>query len=910
MALFGSKRLQSQSHASASGLAGRHVKHSRRAPGIRSTQLSFETLETRTLLAADMLLAADYAEITGLVQNDTQGDGNHANDTIIAGAAARLYLDSGDGTFGTNDSLVGTEQLTDADGRYRFQGLGAGKYFVSITPPADTHFRPGQGIREVNISAAEAEGAIGMTIDGFTSEQIVTASPPLPSSDPSSLLDETVMGGERDMFVELTQGTNPLWRVALVSGGGTLQLASDSSVTGSATITWDGDDGDAQSLNPTGLGGVDLTRHEGNTMTGVSLTVGADHPDAQVKLKVFTDAQNWTEYTTMVPATIGGEATRQVNFRFDDLPANLAGQGADFSEVGAIELTFEGVSAVDGQVSRIGMVGLTTKTADFTLLPYMSLGDTVWNDANHDGQHDSGELGIAGVEVNLFQDTDGNNSYTPGTDLPLDSATTDGNGNYLFAGLFPDDYVVQIDQANFRSNGRLEEMRSTTGNVSATDPDNDIDRDDNGTQFPDVGVLSQAVTLVGASEPTNDGDNNSNSNQTVDFGFYGFDLVLDKSVEKMAVTPSESLTYRVLVTNEGPSTAYDVQFSDTLPQDVSYQSGLTSKQSAHLQHTSGVVTSNLGTMHPGDSVTVTIIGNVDTDASETLVNTATVSAEGEINLSNNTDSVSNPLSSRIDLAIEKTDSRDPVEPGSTFSYQLDVVNHGPSTATGVTITDSLPDEGITYLDATVAPTSIADGEVIFHVGNLERGERTSVTITVQVDESFVGRLDNLAEVHGNETETNQNNNQDTEPTLVESDPASLAGSVFVDSNDNGQFDSTERPLAGVELALVGLDFRGTAVTRSTTTAADGSYKFDDLPEGNYHLVEKQPDGFEDGKDHLGSHGGTHGEDLGSMLLPQDVALEEISDLFIGIELEGGDAGTNYDFGELAITFSKRSFLAR
>ena len=910
MSLFGSKRLKSQPHASGKCRVGGAWKRSQRAPGGRPTRLSFETLDSRTLLAADMLLAADFAEITGLVRNDLQGDGNRANDIVVAGATARLYLDGGDGTFGADDSLVGSEQLSDAEGRYRFQAIGAGKYFVSITPPSDLHFLAGEDVREVNISAAEAEGAIGMTIDGFTSTQIVTASPPLPSSDPSSLLDTAVMGGERDMFVELTEGTNPLWRVALVSGGGTLQLASDSSVTGSATITWDGADGDAQSLNPIGLGGVDLTRHEGNTMTGISLTVGADHPEAQVKLKVYTDAQHWTEYATMVPATTGGEATRQVNFRFGDPLASRAGQGADFSHVGAIELTFEGVSAVDGQVSRIGMVGLTTKTADFTLLPRMSLGSHVWNDDNHDGYHDSGEAGIAGVGLNLYLDADGNNQYTPGVDSPHGSTTTDGSGNYLFDGLFPGSYVVQVDQANFRSDGPLEEMRSSTGDDPAADPDNDIDRDDNGTQFPNAGALSQAVTLGGQSEPTDDGDNDGNSNRTIDFGFYGFDLVLDKSVEKMAVTPSESLTYRVLVTNEGPSTAYDVRFTDTLPEDVAYQSGLTSRPTAHLQHMGGKVTSNLGTMYPGDSVMVTMVVNVDADASERLVNTATVSAPGEINTSNNTDTVFNPVSPRIDLAIDKTDSRDPVDPGSTFSYQLDVVNHGPSAATGVTITDTLPEEGITYLDATTAPSSVSGGEVVFDVGNLDRGERTSVTITVQVDETFVGQLDNRAEVHGIETEITLNNNQDTEPTLVQSDPASLGGSVFVDTNDNGQFDPAERPLSGVQLELVGIDFRGQTVTRATTTATDGSYKFDDLPAGRYHIVEEQPAAYKDGKDHLGSHGGVHGEDLGSMLIPQDVALEEISDLFLGIELEAGDAGVDYDFGELAVTFSKRSFLAR
>ena len=49
---------------------------------------------------------------------------------------------------------------------------------------------------------------------------------------------------------------------------------------------------------------------------------------------------------------------------------------------------------------------------------------------------------------------------------------------------------------------------------------------------------------------------------------------------------------------------------------------------------------------------------------------------------------------------------------------------------------------------------------------------------------------------------------------------------------------------------------------------------------------------------------------GQLLIPNDVDPSQLQDLFFNIELQGGDAGMDYDFGELAISFSKRSFLAR
>ncbi|MBL8483770.1 MAG: DUF11 domain-containing protein, partial [Rhodocyclaceae bacterium] len=63
-------------------------------------------------------------------------------------------------------------------------------------------------------------------------------------------------------------------------------------------------------------------------------------------------------------------------------------------------------------------------------------------------------------------------------------------------------------------------------------------------------------------------------------------------------------------------------------------------------------------------------------------------------------------------------------------------------------------------------------------------------------------------------------------------PATLAGSVYVDANANAARDSGEG-LAGVTLRLTGTDDAGNAVDTTTTTAADGSYSFTGLRPGSY-----------------------------------------------------------------------------
>lgn len=118
-------------------------------------------------------------------------------------------------------------------------------------------------------------------------------------------------------------------------------------------------------------------------------------------------------------------------------------------------------------------------------------------------------------------------------------------------------------------------------------------------------------------------------------------------------------------------------------------------------------------------------------------------------------------------------------------------------------------------------------------------------------------------------------------------PASLAGSVYLDNNDNGLWDSQEKGLAGVTIELVSIEtITGQKIQTSTTTLADGSYRFDGLPAGRYQVFENQPAGLFDGKDSVGRVGN---EQRGVLLA---------NDTIGSIRLNGGDVGLEYNFGEL------------
>jgi len=107
------------------------------------------------------------------------------------------------------------------------------------------------------------------------------------------------------------------------------------------------------------------------------------------------------------------------------------------------------------------------------------IGDFIWNDVNSNGIQDSGEIGIAGVTVNLVNSGTGE----------LMTTTTDTAGKYLFAGLCAANYTVTV----------------------VTPPSFEASSSNQGTdRAKDSSASPVAVTLA----------TNSSADLNTDFGFY------------------------------------------------------------------------------------------------------------------------------------------------------------------------------------------------------------------------------------------------------------------------------------------------------------------------------------------------------------------------------------------------------
>jgi uncharacterized repeat protein (TIGR01451 family) len=238
-------------------------------------------------------------------------------------------------------------------------------------------------------------------------------------------------------------------------------------------------------------------------------------------------------------------------------------------------------------------------------------------------------------------------------------------------------------------------------------------------------------------------------------------LVIDKSADKISFAAiDELITYGYLVTNDG---GYPLIEPLTVADDKS------ADETCPSLTTVGDFDDYLD---PGESITCSATYTVTAQdmADGFVTNTASAAADG---LTSNTDSVT-VNSPGADLSITKTDSPDPVTAGQTVTYTLQVTNNGPSNASSLTVTDTLP-AGTTYLNATGTGWSCshAAGVVTCTRASLTVGAAPAITITITAPAQG-GSITNTAIVSAATTDPNNTNNSSSATTIVNASATPIA----------------------------------------------------------------------------------------------------------------------------------------
>ncbi len=114
------------------------------------------------------------------------------------------------------------------------------------------------------------------------------------------------------------------------------------------------------------------------------------------------------------------------------------------------------------------------------------------------------------------------------------------------------------------------------------------------------------------------------------------DLSVTKSDSADPVSPGDTFTYTLVVTNNGPDTATSVILDDSLPLDVTFIRGYVDGDESAVSFLNGSVVASIPSLGSGSSATVQITVTVSNNARGDLVNVASVSAaESDPSLGNN-----------------------------------------------------------------------------------------------------------------------------------------------------------------------------------------------------------------------------------------------------------------------------------
>jgi uncharacterized repeat protein (TIGR01451 family) len=281
-----------------------------------------------------------------------------------------------------------------------------------------------------------------------------------------------------------------------------------------------------------------------------------------------------------------------------------------------------------------------------------------------------------------------------------------------------------------------------------------------------AGTITNSATVTGDGVDTNLTNNSASVDVEVTRQAV---LTLTKTDTPDPAVVGGPLTYTIVVTNTGPSTATNVVVSDALPAGLTFNS--VNSTAGTASEASGVITATIPTLAVGGSATVTVISTVlATFAGATITNTANADADEAVPVNAGANTTVNP---QVDLQITKSHPAGIVNRGSQLTYTLNVQNNGPSGATNVQVVDTLP-AGLTFVSATggtVTPPSGGNQTVTIDLGDMASGGSAVVTITVTVDQTAAASVINTAVVRSTESiagfDTVISNNTATDPTSTQ-----------------------------------------------------------------------------------------------------------------------------------------------
>ncbi|TWT56070.1 DUF11 domain-containing protein [Allorhodopirellula solitaria] len=691
-------------------------------------RLHLEPLENRRLLAA----GTDLANLSGLVYNDFNGDGFTPGEQVV-NASVTLYRDDGDGQFepDSGDSQVATTP-TDADGRYTFERLTAGQYFV-LQPAQDVS---GVSLQQavsppVTITAEQVAGQLIRTIDGFDGAMQTVSDEVLDGVPVTSTADAPeAIGGSRDLLVNKT---SDIGTISLVVNDPVspdlLQVRSDGFGGGQRVVIWDGADDDPTVVNDDGLGGIDLTSN--GEAAGMRLVIGADLPAGAAIVRLYTDDGNGSTLTLSSTATldIPQTTTQPTSVEFvpfsDFTTASGASGPADLTSIGAIEFEVVADPNYDALADLIGTIGPN-------LIPVADFDNYEPIDLNL-----SKELITADPNVNLpvsFRLTLLNEGESTATNVVV----TDN----LPAGI-----TYSSDQPSAGST-----YASDTGlwTIPSLAPGATVTLELTGLLTSNAPQTNTAqVTAADQFDVDSTPDNSDPSEDDQDSAVVTaaqINLALDKTVSEPSPNVGDPVSFTLTLSNSGIDDATNIVVQDTLPPGLTISSNEPASGTFNPSNAQWTIPS----LAAGQSTTLLLNSTVTAAGSYTNVAEVIAADQFDTNSTPNNNDPNEDDQDQVtfqtqtaDLSLAKTVVGQVSSIGDNVTFSITVNNEGPNPATNVRVRDVLP-AGLTYVSDTTSVGDYDSASGDWTIAEVPVG--TPVTLNLVAEVTTTGTKTNTAEI--------------------------------------------------------------------------------------------------------------------------------------------------------------------
>ena len=291
----------------------------------------------------------------------------------------------------------------------------------------------------------------------------------------------------------------------------------------------------------------------------------------------------------------------------------------------------------------------------------------------------------------------------------------------------------------------------------------------------------QTVTVTYVEAVAADRSQSVSRTDAILFATTGTDVGITKTVDTAVANEGDTVTFTVTATNNGPSAITALTITETLPGGMALVLDTPSQGS----YANGSWT--VGSLAAGSSATLTLQMTVNTDTNDTIqTNTASLVSSTPIDryAANNSASASVAIGG-TDLRVTK-DVTDPLPTeGDTITYRVRVINLGPNAASGVDITDSLPD-GVTYVSDN-SNGSYNPSTGIWNVGDLATGTGALLRIEASVDAGTTGQtLTNTASVFAlDQLDSDPSNDSASADIRIDYIDLELSKSVSDETPDEG-----------------------------------------------------------------------------------------------------------------------------